>query len=367
MGGSSDHRNVDSFFARNRLSAYLDGTLSKTEAAEVCEAIARDPELQREYRAMRRALEVLHRQGPLSAPSDLHLRVMGRVTLERGPSTWRARWRRSTARVLVEAIALAAAAVLAVVILVRRTHTDPRPARTERMASPNRVPAAIPSKPTAVPSTEVAGAEGQGATVRGATSGKMPAAPMAHEDPAERATAPAQPASAPTLAPSPAAPADRPSTHRAGQHKAVYVPAWDRPTYDPEHGPDANAAATRAGEPLDASSPPTAPSDGGPTGLATSYGYRITLSDAAVLDELDRIASQFGGELLDASGHAFAPRTLSIEDNYARVHLVVDTASTRAVQTELSRLGATMVSPVGPSPRHDADRVVFQIEVQYMP
>ena len=50
---------MDPFFARNRLSAYLDGALTERESAEIAEALAADPSLRGEYEAMKTAVDLL--------------------------------------------------------------------------------------------------------------------------------------------------------------------------------------------------------------------------------------------------------------------------------------------------------------------
>ena len=59
---------MDTFFARNRLSAYLDGDLPSSEAREVEAALHRDAELRAEYEAMRAGVELLRAHGPIAAP-----------------------------------------------------------------------------------------------------------------------------------------------------------------------------------------------------------------------------------------------------------------------------------------------------------
>ena len=53
---------MDTFFAKNRLSAYLDGALPEAEASEVADAIARDPELKAEYEVKLRQLKAQHEE-----------------------------------------------------------------------------------------------------------------------------------------------------------------------------------------------------------------------------------------------------------------------------------------------------------------
>ena len=70
---------MDEFFARNRLSAYIDGELSDTEMAEVARAIEEQPEVRQAYRELLDAVELLREHGPVQAPSRFHADVMRRV------------------------------------------------------------------------------------------------------------------------------------------------------------------------------------------------------------------------------------------------------------------------------------------------
>ena len=74
---------MDAFFAKNRLSAYLDGSLPEGEAAEVEQALAEDPALRAEYESLRQAVKLLREVGPVKAPDDLHKRIMARIQVER--------------------------------------------------------------------------------------------------------------------------------------------------------------------------------------------------------------------------------------------------------------------------------------------
>ncbi|RME25515.1 MAG: hypothetical protein D6798_08780, partial [Deltaproteobacteria bacterium] len=108
---------MDPFFARNRLSAYLDGTLPDGEAAEVEAALAQDPALRREFDDMRRAVELVRNAGPTRAPEGFHARVMAAVEHEPAPGGLFSILQRTLQRVPVEAMALAAAAVIVVVVI----------------------------------------------------------------------------------------------------------------------------------------------------------------------------------------------------------------------------------------------------------
>src|SRR3982750_2520790 len=115
---------MDPFFARNRLSSYLDGTLSDAEAAEVSEAIEHDPTLKEEYEALRRAVNFIKRAGPTEAPADFHAKVLAAVSAEKAPGGKLVWLLRPPARVPVEAIGVAAAALLVVLFVAQRHRTE---------------------------------------------------------------------------------------------------------------------------------------------------------------------------------------------------------------------------------------------------
>jgi anti-sigma factor RsiW len=101
---------MDAFFARNRLHAYLDGSLSSAEAEAVAAAIARDPALRAEHEQLRQTLSLVQRHGRAAAPMGLHDKVMAQVAAEPAPGGMVPRLRRLLRRTPVEAVALLAAA-----------------------------------------------------------------------------------------------------------------------------------------------------------------------------------------------------------------------------------------------------------------
>lgn len=102
---------MDAFFARNRLSAYLDGELTAAEARDVESALARDPELRVELEAMRGAIEMLRDGGIVEPPPGFADRLAVRLEQEAMPVGWR-RWAR---QIRPEGAMLAAAALLVVI------------------------------------------------------------------------------------------------------------------------------------------------------------------------------------------------------------------------------------------------------------
>ena len=108
---------MDSFFARNRLSAYLDRTLPKAEAIAVSEAVARDIALSADLRAMRNALTLLSDSGRAPAPTGFLARTMATVAQQPVPGSQVAWLQRRLARVPTELLAVFGAALVVVIAL----------------------------------------------------------------------------------------------------------------------------------------------------------------------------------------------------------------------------------------------------------
>ena len=115
---------MDSFFARNRLSAYLDHTLPRSEAEAVAEAVARDISLSADLRAMKRALTLLSESGQAPAPTGFHARTMASVAQRPVPGSQVAWLQRRLARVPTELIAVVGAAIIIMVALNSKDSTD---------------------------------------------------------------------------------------------------------------------------------------------------------------------------------------------------------------------------------------------------
>jgi negative regulator of sigma E activity len=101
---------MDAFFARNRLSAYLDGELTAGEAREVEAALAADPALRAELDELRAAVDALRDGGIVEPPPGFADRLAARLEREPMPVGWR-RWIR---QIRPEGAMLAAAALLVV-------------------------------------------------------------------------------------------------------------------------------------------------------------------------------------------------------------------------------------------------------------
>jgi negative regulator of sigma E activity len=116
---------MDSFFARNRLSAYLDGDLQEPEASEVAAAIARDTDLRAEYENLRSSINLLRKTGPVKAPSGFHARIMEKIRDEPHPGGVVITLQRLFHRIPTEALALVAAAAVVLMVVQARSNNTP--------------------------------------------------------------------------------------------------------------------------------------------------------------------------------------------------------------------------------------------------
>ena len=138
---------MDSFFARNRLSAYLDRTLPKAEAEAVAEAVARDMALSADLRAMKQALTLLEEHGRVSAPTGFKARTMTVVAQQPVPGSQIAWLQRRLARVPTEWIAVLGAAL--VIIAAVSTGSGDVEQQAARAVQPERVEQQIQPAPSA--------------------------------------------------------------------------------------------------------------------------------------------------------------------------------------------------------------------------
>jgi hypothetical protein len=280
---------MDEFFARNRLSAYLDGELPSAEAREVEDALARSPELRAELDDLRGMVTLLRSGGRVPAPKGFAARLDAR--LEREPAALG--WRRHLRGVRIEAVMLAAAAA---VVLVFAAHKPDEPAEAP-------VAAAEPAAPQVDAAGVPVGSKGVGAPGPASTTSAEPEAPS-KEVSALPNTRPATPRAAPkTTGP----------TTRIGQaqgvEKEAYTPAWEQQ----DDAPSVYAAAP--------------------------FQYRLKPQSDAGLRELAALAASLGGSLADARGKPLAPYPME-SGEVRTVRLMLPTMNAGDVARRLTELGA---------------------------
>ena len=326
---------MDPFFARNRLSAYIDGQLPEDEARAVASAIEQDPELRDEYEAMRAAVTLLRERGPVRAPSGFHDSIMAAVAQQPRPGVV-VQLRDYMRQIPVEAVALAAAALIVVVVLAGPGSGDP-----STLAPP--------------PPPDLKGGAAAPLNIEPAPDLHLPTAAAT---PAPRPTVETRKEQAPRPAQGSPSGSSELSKKAVPAVEEVYVAAWEQETQAAKPG----ALSESSGDAEQYT--PSELYEGVQTGT-TTYQYRITMGDADVLYNLQQLAQTAGGRLLDASGGALKARTLTVEDNYVRVQVVVPPSRAEEVHSQLARLGARAL--VTGSQLSGAEYVAFVIEVSYMP
>ena len=310
---------MDTFFARNRLSAYLDGDLPSSEAREVEAALHRDAELRAEYEAMRAGVELLRAHGPIAAPEGFAGRLQIRLAAEPAPTRWRGVLR----RVRPEYAGIAAIAALALLYI----GTD------------------HPAAPVVEPTVAVA---------------QAPVLPTEQADPA----LPAEGGTAPAVAdgvlgneggfsasskPKSASPA-RPKATKPMGEREVFQAAWEREDGAAQTtAPDATAAP--------ASTPATLYSP-------APWRYRVRASGDNPIKQLMAVASSLGGRIVDAKGRSIADYPMDEGDSRS-VRVFVPSYNVEALQRKLGDLGSVETIATDPEMLYqNGAEVPVAIEVQ---
>lgn len=286
---------MDEFFARNRLSAYLDGELPPPEAREVETALDQSPALRAEYEALRGAVEALRVHGPVSAPAGFADRLDARLAGE--PLT--AGWRRYLRRVRLDVAMLAAAAVVVLVV-----SSVPQ---SEEQAAPG-VPAPAPAPeapPEAAPGAAPEAPQAQEAGTTVASDGVL-----GNEPPPAARRAPTAPTS-PRVS-------KKPGSKQEKQEREAYTPEWEKSSAEP-------APAVFA--------PP-------------SVRYRLRPQTDLGLRELAALAASLGGRLTDANGKPLAAYPMESGDVRV-VRIQVPAYNAGAVEAKLHGLGTVETLAAG--------------------
>lgn len=272
---------MEEFFARNRLSAYLDGELAAGEAREVEDALARSPELRAELEQLRSAIQLLKDGGPIPAPAGFADRLEARLSGEAMPVGWR----RYTRGVRVEAALLAAAAAVVLVFLAKGPADEP-----ETVASVAETPEVLagpanPAPEPAEPAIDVAGAPG---VADGALGGEL----------AKKASK-----SAPRF----------PSVSSSKTEREAYQAPWEQQENTPE-------------------APPTVQ-------VSAPFQFKLRPTSETGLKELAALAASLGGTLADEKGRPIAPYPMEAGDT-RRVKLLLPSVNAGQVYARLQDLGA---------------------------
>lgn len=284
---------MDEFFAKNRLSAYLDGELETGEAREVEAALARSPELREELDGLRAAAALLRAGGPVPAPKGFARRLDARLADE----PMRVGWRRHLHRVRAEAVLLAAAAA-AVIVWAGQKPPDTPPEAPPDVAPTELAKAEAPVAPPDLvedgatkPAVDMAGMPGVEADVAPSKADGV----LGGEKTARKSKLPPE-GKQQSFA---SAKSTKPSKSEKDVEVVPYAPAWEQ-----------------QGDSVDA--PPT---------VKASSQIRLTLTSDTGLKDLDAFARSLGGSLTDERGRQLPTYLLDIgETKKVRLSLPAATA-----------------------------------------
>lgn len=364
---------MDPFFARNRLSSYLDGTLSDAEAAEVSEAIEHDPSLKEEYEALRRAVNFIKRAGPTEAPSDFHAKVLAAVSAEKAPGGKLVWLFRPLARVPVEAIGVAAAALLVVLFVAQRHRAEvaqdkketadaiarqPAPVETPVIVTPAETPQ-IAMKVPAEETIATGSANGRAETTFPGTAPASGAKQMQKE--------PAQQKQAPKTGYS----GDNPfvpewEMQAAGEQAAEGLGASNVPA---QQGLEENTAQYNTAQGNTAGSNTASPNQALSNGVAVPavYPYSVSVSSASTVGDLVRSVEAMGGKVVDASGARVDAASFDAGTQPTLVRAIVKPGSIDAMTKLLAKYGATSKTKPPTSAEFASETVEFDLSISYAP
>ena len=289
---------MDEFFARNRLSAYLDGELSPGETRDVEAALERNPALRAEFEEMRNVVALLHRRGPMTAPAGFAERLDARLAKEKMTPGWR----RYVPRVRLEVAMLAAAAVVVLVVSGRKPPASPAPAEVALPAPAKVAPpvALAPPEATADPASPTAPS-----SAPSSADGVLGNGDLARKSKQTKTSTPSKPSST----------SPKSSRGTSGVEKEPYNPEWETT----EQVQEQKVA-----------------------GYTAPVQYRLQATRDTSLKELQAIAAELGGRLLDGNGRPLAPYPMD-EGQSRRVVLEIPQYNAAAVARKLEGLGTVEI------------------------
>lgn len=297
---------MEEFFARNRLSAYLDGELPPAEARDVEQALEHNAELRAEYEALRRTIEVLRRGGPRPAPEGFAARLDARLRDE----PMNVGWRRHLRRVRLDVVMLAAAA--AVVLVVAGQKQDEPAAVPPTEAPPAAVDAAAAPAPLGDKNpddkTQSLAEPSKGDGVLGNEPMLALPKPTGKVAPSTSTAAPERPPRARTEM------QQKSKKSSSNVEKEAYVPEWEK---------DEPAAAAVPTQQAVYSAPAQ---------------YRVVVGGEDGLKDLAALAAALGGKLVDETGRPVAAYPMEPGDR-KRVRLMVPAYNAGALGRKLEGLG----------------------------
>ena len=328
-----------------QLSAWLDGELTDAEAAEIERELDRNPLLRAELDELRGVRELLRTHGAVKAPDDFLARVLAEAENEPLPANnanlWR--WLRRPFGIPVEALAVAAAALLVVVAGLDLGVEQLAPPSKDELAQGSKNAPESKDAPEAaksawdqydVPVGELPPPEGVAESGSTSSSGlgsrasaKPKKAPPVKGAPVEE-TAPVEQTAAQAAEEAPA----YGSADASGGEKVV------------------GTASTGTGEAVEPA--------------VTGWRYQTTTDDADILVMLQRLAGKFGGKVLDARGRAVTGG--AFDETMAGSYLV-QIPTDRLLAFDDAVRGYGLSQPVKPETRSFASEyVLVQVDITWM-
>ncbi len=350
---------MDEFFARNRLSAYLDGELSDAEMAEVARALEEQPELREAYRELQAAVELLREHGPVQAPPRFHAQVMQRVEGVGHRGGWLSRLLGPLGRHPAQGLGVLVVAAAVLLLVFRGPQLDDL-GGSDPLGADGPAVDLPPEREAAAPGPELEPEEEQGGTADSAQEHPPQAdAQVGSADAAkgqgskmgagsEKGASPK--ASKELLGTSGGVPIQE----HLEKTKGTHIPDWDKE-------PDAPTAVLQTVEPE-----PSASAGSSGNMAVSPFAYRLTPTEANALFNLVVLAERLGGGAYDLGGAPLEPQGLTVERNYAEVVLKIPASALTEVEPQLRKLGGVVSVRADHSRLYPEDAVHVTVEVQYL-
>ncbi len=341
---------MHSFFAINRLSAYIDGELPDNEAAEVERAIASDPSVRIAYEQMLDTVETLRSRGPVKAPPDLHALIMARVADEPDPAVgWWARFWAPFRAMPLEAVGVVFAAVAVVVLInqrpgmdtppadpapmaveetVSRDEAEPQPQEPPRLASRPEQPAP-PAPEAGLPAKPIGSS-----AARRSSAAKSSATSSSKSDSQKKSAASKGGADKATY-----------SQQKVVPPKQAYEAEWEKQSTDAGYGTNIDEPSTLRNQP---------------------FYYRVVPHDAHGLQQLQKLASKYGGSLKYLDGRTLRPQTLT-DGELLEVRADIPSDQVEAFAAALQQLGLVTRIQSDANDLHGGGMTQVRLQVQFNP
>jgi hypothetical protein len=308
----------------------------------------------------------IKRAGPTEAPSGFHAKVLAAVAAEKAPGGKLVWLFRPLARVPVEAIGVAAAALLVVLFVSQRHRTEVAQQKKETADAIASQPAKVENPPVVVEPAEqpqiAMKVPAEDTIATGSANGRAETTFPGSGGAKEIAKEPAQ---------------QRKQAAKTGYSADnPFVPEWEQQAAGEQAAEGFGASNVPQDVGLDQNTANTANTAGDNTGnqalsngvaVPAVYPYALRVSAAETVGDFARSVEAMGGKVVDASGARIDPASFASGNQPAVVRAIVKSGSVDAMTKLLARYGATSKTKPPTSAEFASPTVEFDLAITYAP